>query len=288
MDTNPICIVIPCFNGWRYTKSCLISIYKSNYNNFKIIIVNDGSTDMTVEHLKSDFPEILVINGDGNLWWTKSMNIGIRKALDLGYEQILILNNDVIISENCITALIECSFKFPNSIIGSFVYESYDHNKIWSAGGKIKWPWPGEYQIGIGEIDNQQYDVEREVDWLPGMGTLISGKIIKELNYFDSKYMPQYLSDADFCLRAKKAGFNVLVTSNSKIYNSTENTGGITDINKKFKFKDLKDVLFNFKSPDYIVARSTFIYRHCQWYNFILAISIKYTRILIFVLRRAI
>jgi GT2 family glycosyltransferase len=288
MHSNTVCIVIPCFNGWNYTRNCLISIYDSTYKDVKIIIVNDGSTDSTERSLKFEFPDVIIINGDGNLWWTKSMNIGISKALSLGYENILILNNDVIIEKNSILKLIECSSLYPNAIIGSFVYESKNHNMIWSAGGKIKWPWPGEYQVGIGELDLEQYKIERDVDWLPGMGTLVKSQILKDLNYFDSSYMPQYLSDVDFCLRAKKAGYRIIITSNSKIYNSIENTGGILDNNKKIKLKDFFEMFTSFKSPDYFKARIKFIIRHCQWYNIIFALIIRYSRLTIFFIKRSI
>ena len=91
-----IYIVIPVFNRKHFTKDCLISLRNQTYKYHKTIIVDDGSTDGTKQMLESEFPEVIVLSGDGNLWWTKSINMGIRHALSLGADYIMTLNNDTI------------------------------------------------------------------------------------------------------------------------------------------------------------------------------------------------
>ena len=66
---NTIYIVIPVFNRLKFTKDCLDSLRKQSYGEFKVIVVDDGSTDGTYQHLKENYPEVIVLQGDGNLWW---------------------------------------------------------------------------------------------------------------------------------------------------------------------------------------------------------------------------
>ena len=92
-----VSIIIPCFNGWKYTNECLISVFNSTYCNFDVILVNDGSTDETSSALREFFPQVIEVNGNGNLWWSKSMNLGFEIAKGLSSEYVLVLNNDVIL-----------------------------------------------------------------------------------------------------------------------------------------------------------------------------------------------
>jgi GT2 family glycosyltransferase len=65
-----IYIVIPVFNRKHYTKDCLLSLSAQTYSVFKTIVVDDGSTDGTADMLKEEFPEVIVLKGTGNLFWT--------------------------------------------------------------------------------------------------------------------------------------------------------------------------------------------------------------------------
>jgi len=281
-----VTIIIPCFNGWKYTKECLNSVLNSSYNNFCVIVVNDGSTDETSLSIKSLFPQVKELIGDGNLWWTKSMNLGFNEALKNNSDYVLVLNNDVIINSDTIYNLVDTAFLYPNSIVGSLIYNLQNPNIIWSAGGMMKWPWPGEFQLGIGEFDNNQYKGIRNVDWNPGMGTLINTSILRDLNFYDSKNMPQYLSDVDLCLRAKKRGYSILINSECILYNNVENTGGISKTTSTFNFQTVKELFLSLRSPEFLKARVAFIYRHCKRRFLISAFFIRYTRLLIYILKR--
>ena len=279
-----ITIIVPCHNGWHFTSECIQSIYNSSYSNFNIVVINDGSTDETSSHLSKQFPKVIEIKGDGNLWWAKSMNLGFNWALIHNSDYVLILNNDVIIEKSTIKNLVDTALHYPNSIVGSFVYDLHNQKQIWSAGGMMKWPWPGEIQLSISEIDNIKYKSIWEVDWTPGMGTLVSTSMLEELNFYDSINMPQYLADVDLCLRAKKKGFSILINSECILYNNIKNTGGVTV--SIFSFNLVKDIFLSYRSPDYFKARILFILRHCPWQYVILAILIRYCRLFFYIFKR--
>lgn len=292
-----VCVVIPCHNGWKYTRECLASVLKSDYTRVKVILVDDGSTDATAEQAAEEFPSVQVIRGDGNLWWTGSMNVGIREGLNNGADYILVLNNDVVISENTIGVLVRCAETHPHAIIGSLIFDRSRPDLIWGAGGDLKWPWPGEVQLGIGQQDKGQFNGLREVKWTQGMGTLIRKEILLKLNLYDARKMPQYSSDGDFCLRARKTGHPTLVNSESRIFNNSENTGGIAFANDffdgaekkarvKMKWSDVKEIFISLRSPDHLSSRLVYMSRHCPWYLLPAALFIRYSRLALYILKR--
>jgi len=276
--------IIPCFNDWEHTQLSLSALKKSNYTNLSIIVVDDGSADSTSSNIARDFSDVQVIKGDGNLWWSGAMNIGIQTAIKNNTDYVLVLNNDVMVSIDTISELVLCAQSNPDAIIGSLVYDIKYPATIWSAGGYLKWPWPGEIQNGVGEADEGQYNGIRKVDWSPGMGTLIHRDILVKLNSYDACNMPQYIADVDFCLRAGKAGHETLITSKSKIYNHLDNTGGLKKTGR-MTWLQFKSIFNSFRSPEYFKARSTFILRHCPWYWLVPAFAIRYLRLMIYSIR---
>src|SRR5687768_11882173 len=89
-----IFVVIPVFNRKHFTRECLSALENQTYKDYTIVVVDDGSTDGTSEMIHDEFPEVTVLKGTGNLFWTASVNMGIRHALQNGADYVLTLNND--------------------------------------------------------------------------------------------------------------------------------------------------------------------------------------------------
>src|SRR5690349_10490763 len=102
-----VCVVIPVHNRKSFTYDCIISLYNQTVHADEIIVVDDGSTDGTREMLRKDFPDVHVLSGNGNLFWTASINKGIRYGLELGADHILTMNNDTIASRTFVEKMIE-------------------------------------------------------------------------------------------------------------------------------------------------------------------------------------
>lgn len=267
-----ISIIIPIFNGLSYTKKCLQSFF-GTYNdierkpvNYSVVIVDDGSTDGSTEWITVNFPQVMVLKGDGNLWWSGGINRGIKYALkELKADYVLWWNNDIIANKEYFTALSEIlNTNDINTIIGSKIYLAQDQNTVWSVGGIFN-PVNGfKDMIGRGKVDTKEFSEIKECDWLPGMGTLVSKHIYEEIGYLDDVNFPQYHGDSDFTYRAKKNGFRIQAYPNLKIYNNTENSG--LKHNKSFRllwkslfslksnFNIKKDFLFYRKHADSILA----------------------------------
>ena len=95
-------IIIPVFNRKKFTEECLLSLRKQTNTNFKVIIVDDGSTDGTSEMIEKDFPEVILLKTKGDLFWTAATNLGIQHALDQQAKFIMTLNNDTLATEDFI------------------------------------------------------------------------------------------------------------------------------------------------------------------------------------------
>ena len=94
MKYSDIYIVIPVHNRQDYTKACLHSLRRQSVLGFNTVVVDDGSTDGTIDVVRQQFPEVIYISGDGTLWWAGAMNRGVTWALEKGARYIVSLNND--------------------------------------------------------------------------------------------------------------------------------------------------------------------------------------------------
>ena len=106
----------------------------------KTIVVDDGSTDGTKEMLQTEFPEIIVLDGDGNLFWTAAINLGIRYALELGADYIFTLNNDTIASVDLLEKMMWWAERTPDALLGAFDIDART-KKPHYGGEIILWKW---------------------------------------------------------------------------------------------------------------------------------------------------
>jgi len=218
-----VSLVTPIFNGIKDTVEFLNSLSNITYQNYEIIIVDDGSTDGSSEVIIKQFPYVRLLQGDGNLWWAGGTNLGVRDALERGADFILTINNDNVVSPDFLTALIETALAHRDCIIKSVGYDYIDRNKIWFFGGEIRW-WRGRIEQLMRDIDLENRTVE--VPFANGNSTLIPAKVFHEIGLYDEINCPQYHADSELLLRAHKHGFRILVDNESVIYNKTEQCVG--------------------------------------------------------------
>jgi GT2 family glycosyltransferase len=224
-----IAIVIATFNRCNLLKVLLDQIHElivPSGVTLKTIIVNDGSTDNTLHMLRTDFPQVTIINGSGDWWWTKCMNEGFKKAIQLNQNYVLILNDDNEIEKDYFIKLIHDYNKLANgSILGSASVSITKPHKIESAGtksfNKITLKFKPYYK-GFAFLDENFFGVHPT--WtLSGRGTLIPVEIFGKIGFYDEKLV-QYGSDDEFCIRSKINKYPVYVSWNAIIYNHTFKT----------------------------------------------------------------
>ena len=241
-----IAFVIPVHNRLDYNKECLQTLEQQKEtlffknNEIKIIVVDDGSTDGTGDWIREYRKDVTVLQGDGNLWYSGSMNLGMRYAFDhFDSDFIMVWENDIFPVDAYFDHLQEILERWDgNTLICSKLNYRSHPERIFGMGGTFD-PKTGRRRlIGMSKLDGPEYEADREVDWFLGQGVLLHKDIVAKVGYLDEKNFPQYHADIDYSLRARYAGYKNIVYHKIKLLNDTSMTG----ISHK-KDKSLKDFI---------------------------------------------
>ena len=257
-----LAVIIPVHNRASETKACLECLQKQTVDGVRIVVVDDGSTDGTQEMLEQEFPDVVRLEGDGNLWWTGAINMGVRDALGQNADLIITLNNDVLIKEDYIQRLMDAHEEYPEAIIGSINLTQEEPPRLLDAGIVSHNPWTAKY-VKRGER-LQRYDGEFEgllsTYSLPGRGVLIPRAVFETVGLYDEQGFPHYAADLDFSLRAAEAGFSLFVHAENPVYSPYEpdRAGG-----RGQSFFAFAKSFFAFRSSNYLPVLVRFNYRHC-------------------------
>lgn len=233
-----ITVIIATFNRRDLLRKTLLSLKKQNKPNnidLNIILVIDGSTDNTVTMIESDFPEVKMVMGDGNWWWTKSMNAGFKEAIKLDTDYILILNDDVEIKENYLKTLFDNYLTLPQgSILGSASVSISKPHKIESAGTKefIKWRLKYKPYFKAFQLVDENFTGIHKTFTLSGRGTFIPSQVFNKIGLYDENLI-QYGSDDEFCMRAVLNKIPIFISWDARIYNNTFCTSKGTTFKKE-------------------------------------------------------
>ncbi len=229
MDDPQVSIIILNWNGWKDTLECLESIFKIDYSNYDIIVVDNHSHDDSINQLKnySVNNNFKLIENEENYGFAEGNNIGIKYALKhLNPKYILLLNNDTVVDKNFLKELTCAGEKEAKiGILGPKIY-SYDNpDIIWSAGCKISWKLARGIQIGSGKTDEGQYDNPEEVEYINGSAFLIKTDAIKKIGLMDKSYF-LYFEESDWTLRANQAGYKSLYVPTAEVMHKVSRSGG--------------------------------------------------------------
>jgi len=192
-----------------------------------IIVVVDGSTDGTQDTIRSSFPGVTMIEGDGSWWWTRSVNEGCKLAVKNGTDAVLLLNDDIQLDNNYLETLLKSAKKEPNAIIGSLNITREKEGRIFFSGAvKFQW-WKGKlqrYHPFLAPYQKNLSGLHKSVV-LPGRGVLIPTEVFEKIGYFDEKALPQYKADYEFVLRANKKNIKTLISWDAVIFVDVKATG---------------------------------------------------------------
>lgn len=225
MKMPVIYIIIINYNGYADTIECINSLKNIEYDNFKIILIDNASTDNSVLNF-NDLPEnCTLIEQKENLGFSGGNNVGIKYAIQKGAEYILLLNNDTIVESDFLNNMLE-SFENSNvGIVGCKIMYFSEQNRIWFAGGKINWiKFIGKH-FGIKELDDGTYDREGQIEFMTGCCMLIKTDLIREIGLLPEEYF-MYYEDVEYCLRTNDAGYKIWYNPKAKIYHKVGISGG--------------------------------------------------------------
>lgn len=264
-----LAILLPVFNHIENTKACLENLksgtsIESEFN-FRIILIDDGSIDGTSDYVESFYPDIDILKGDGDLWWSGAVNLGARYAInELKVDYIILWNNDIRAEKDYFSKLIKVLSQVDHeTIIGSKILVLENPDTMWSMGGYFH-PTTGKYGMyGYYEKELEKYKKSIIVDWLTGMGTIIPRKVIETIGYWDNKNFPQYHGDSDFTYRAKLNGFKITVNPSLIIFNSVKSSG----IEHEGSFKMLWKLMTDIRSKNNFKKNLKFLQLYAKSYK---------------------
>lgn len=230
----------------------IIKLINTPYFQFEIVVIDDGSTDGTGEALRAEnINELVILEGDGNLWWTGAVNKGVEYAMaQKKFDYILLMNDDVAFENDFIQHLISSAQQNPASIIGAItLYEDASEKTIWKAGMS----WSREIRPLLkNNCQGQKYSARDlpgllEVDAVSGRGLLIPAHVIEEIGLFDDVKFPHGYADHEFCMRAKKKGYRLLINTRALIYSHPDPKKSFSYIVTQYPLKDLISTFSNIK-----------------------------------------
>ena len=216
-------VVIPVFNRSQYTRACLLSLRQQTRTDFRIVVVDDGSTDGTDLMLAEEFPEVIVVTGDGNLFWTAGVNAGIRRALALGATRIMTMNNDVLVLPDFIAQMLSWAERHPTAVLGALELDVATGQPIYG-GERLDWRTNTRHDL-LAELPAAERRGLHPVTYLPGRGLLIPLGVIEAIGLFDEKRLPHYLADFDYTSVARRHGFPVFCNYDARLSTYPDESG---------------------------------------------------------------
>jgi len=248
-----VTVLILSYNG-KYLLDDSVSSYLANdYPNFEVVVIDNGSTDGTMEYVKNKWPEVFVLRTEKNLGYSGGFNLGLDYAFNKkGADYVLVTNNDVLADSRVIAELLKAAEKDPMTgfVTGKVYY--YEHPDVLQSVGKeyCKRLWNGRH-IGSREKDIGQYDIESERCFIDDIYTLVNKRVYKEVGSYDPGFFLQ-CEEWDWQARAKEKGYKIFYTPHAKIWHKESMTiGKQSALKSYYNARNPMLVILRYKSPEF-------------------------------------
>jgi GT2 family glycosyltransferase len=192
-----------------------------------VILVDNASTDGTVEAVRRGFPGVELIENPANLGFAEGNDVGIRRALAHGAEHVLVLNNDTEVDPGFLGSLLEEAARRPDAgALCPKILFADPPDLIWFAGAVFdpRSGYNGRHR-GYREPDDGRFDTVVETDRACGAAMLVPRKVLQEVGVFDPALFA-YSEDTDWSLRARAAGYRLYVVPGSRVWHKVSAASG--------------------------------------------------------------
>lgn len=201
-----VSIVIPTFNGLHLLRDCIHSIRAHTRTPHEIIIVDNGSTDGTLEYCRDQ--QLICISQEKNTGFPVACNAGLRIASG---DALLLLNNDVLVSRHWLTNMLNALYSGEEiGIVGPMTnYGS----------GKQQSELPYTNLEELAEHYDRAYKGKRlEVNRIIGLCLLFKREVMDRIGLLDERFSPGHYEDDDYCYRARQAGYRLMIAQDTFIF----------------------------------------------------------------------
>lgn len=202
-----ISIVVLVWNGEKYLDECIAALLAQDYEPFEVIVVDNASTDSSVDVIRKYVPSVRLIQNSYNFGFSGGNNIGIKAASG---EIVILLNQDTSVQPGWLRAIVDafdldqaigivgCKAIYPNS------------STIQHAGAWVRQGDAFAYHIGQGESDQGQYDTLKDVEYVTAAAFAVNRSVLNDVGYLDEHLYPGFYEDPDYCWRAQRAGYRTV------------------------------------------------------------------------------
>lgn len=269
-------VILPVHNRKEITLKCLANLKsQGDLNIYHVIVVDDGSTDGTSQAIASQYPTVHLLQGNGDLWWTGAIKLGMEYALSQGAKYCIWLNDDTLPEANAIRSLIEYCDKHPKTIAAANVLDPYTHKP--SYGGVIR------QKNKILPIFANKQSVF--CDGLSGNLVCISSDLIRAIGYPNNRLSPHYYGDVIYTHYARLAGYSLVLLHNAVAYCQDDHEP-VRWFHSDQSFTEILKERLSIKSPHYWKAHLAYyksflgilgiaLYIYEIWLKMLLLVAIK-------------
>lgn len=239
---------MPVHNRINHTMNSLRRLVdnKSSLYDLDVLVVDDGSTDGTAQKISADYPNVILEQGDGNLWWSGGVNVGLRYALEHRYDYVYITNDDNQAKDDALDELYRVTKSDGRNICTSLVLNS-DSGKILNAGLNYKGPFKKISENMRGQ-SAQDLRLMIAADLIGSRSTLLPIGCVEKIGLFDAERFPQHYGDLEYFNRARENGYRLWVVPSSVVL-TKENKNYLHNYILQSSVKDLVRAYGDIKHP---------------------------------------
>jgi len=225
--TDPsVCVLVLNWNGVEDTLECVHSLKQITYSNAEFMVIDNGSTDDSVARLKTEFPDLDILELESNRFFGGGNNAGLEWAREKGFNYVIFLNNDTTVEPGFIEPLLQ-EFKRSSEVgmVAPLMCYSDTPDLIWYGGGKVNlWTGVVEHKHIRKNVSSVSSEPQKS-DYITGCCLMMPTKLVSDLGGFDPAFK-MYGEDVDLSLRTRSAGYDLVMIPESKIYHKVSASVG--------------------------------------------------------------
>lgn len=213
-----VAIIVLNFNGKDCLPKCLLALSGLLYKHTEVVVVDNGSTDDSLEDAKRSFPDYTYISKSTNTGFAAGMNTGIKYALAKGHDFIWLMNYDAEVQPESLNKLIEaCQQDQKRALLSPLILDTAQ--KVWFSGGKINY-----FRMRVEHETSRRLPLgSYQTEFLTGCALLVKRKVFENIGLLDERFF-LYYEDAEFSKRAQKRGYSLWVTPEAVVVHEEKST----------------------------------------------------------------
>ena len=245
--SDKIAILTVIYENYSIVNDFINSLNRQTNKDFSLYI-----SDLSKNKKEINLPKYAKLINNKNKGYAYGINLGIKQAIEDGFDRFCIINSDVILSNNFVENALKSINTNPKSIIGGKIYyeKGYEYHKnrykdedlgkvIWYAGGYVDWNHATTHHKGIDKVDKGEFNVFEKTDFITGCLMCFDKYVIDNIGLLDENYF-LYFEDADYCERAKRNNIFLYFDPSIVIWhkNAQSTQGSGSNIHVKYQKKN--------------------------------------------------